>query len=334
MSNESLSSVNLESSLVCRVDSPRPNDAVYDQCISVSGLFLRANETPPPDRVRVFIAGECIGETAIFGISREGFSFRLLCRLAQPIADSKEAVLSVTVAASDHEVPREVASIPIRLLPAELSARHYGEVVHPGNDRLLHREHIYGSGPPAEHASPEAIRLVLEHLAEGSSVVDIGCGAGAFAEPVTTAGHRWLGLEVNPACWSMLEKRGLSFRRITDASTPFPAVDGEWDHAICIEVLEHIAKPEEFLREIARVIRKRAVFSVPNIEVLPYFQSWGVVPWHLLEADHKNFFTRASFGSLLRKFFREVEVFSYGEPPLRTRENIPLHLHLFAIAEK
>ena len=68
-------------------------------------------------------------------------------------------------------------------------------------------------------------------------------------------------------------------------------------------------------------------------EVLPYFKDWEVAPWHLLEAGHKNFFTRASLRALLGKYFARVEVFSYGEHPLRTRDQIALHLHLFAVAE-
>jgi len=110
-------------------------------------------------------------------------------------------------------------------------------------------------------------------------------------------------------------------------------VDREFDHAICIEVLEHIDEPDIFLKEIARVIRGRALFSVPNIEVLPYFKDWEVVPWHLLEAGHKNFFTRASLRELLNKYFGRVEVFSYGQHALRTRDGIALHVHLFAAAE-
>jgi hypothetical protein len=58
------------------------------------------------------------------------------------------------------------------------------------------------------------------------------------------------------------------------------------------------------------------------------------VPWHLLEADHKNFFTRASLHALLRKHFARVEVFSYAAHPLPTPDEVPLHVHLFAIAEK
>jgi SAM-dependent methyltransferase len=176
--------------------------------------------------------------------------------------------------------------------------------------------------------------LLREYLPERSSVVDVGCGAGAYGPGLMADGHDWLGLESNAHCCDLLGRRQLPFRRVKLDSGDLPCADGEWDCAICIEVLEHTKDPETFLREIARAIRGRALFSVPNMEVLPYFHDWRVVPWHLLEGDHKNFFTRASLRNLLERYFRRVEVFSYGEHPLSTPEGVPLHQHFFAVGDK
>jgi hypothetical protein len=126
----------------------------------------------------------------------------------------------------------------------------------------------------------------------------------------------------------------LPFRRVDLESERLPGVDAEFDDAICIEVLEHTKNPEGFAAEIARIIRRRALFSVPNMELLPYLHDWRVVPWHLLEADHKNFFTRASLRALLSRFFSRVEIFPYGEHPLLTRDDVRLYVHFFAVADK
>jgi 2-polyprenyl-3-methyl-5-hydroxy-6-metoxy-1,4-benzoquinol methylase len=198
---------------------------------------------------------------------------------------------------------------------------------------VLHRENIYGSGPPVEQPSPEILNLILDYLPPRSSVVDVGCGAGVFARGLMEAGHKWLGLEVNKYCIELLGRRNLPHRKLQGASPRFPCVDREFDHAICIEVLEHVEDPAGFLGEIARVVRGRALFSVPNMEVIPYFKSWDVVPWHLLEGSHRNFFTRASLRTLLEQHFRRVEVFSYGMHPLPTRDEIALPQHFFAVAE-
>jgi hypothetical protein len=100
------------------------------------------------------------------------------------------------------------------------------------------------------------------------------------------------------------------------------------------EYFQHFTPPEPFLEEISRIVRQRALFSVPNIEVIPYFKDWETVPWHMLEGDHKNFFTRTSLRKVLAPHFWHVEVFSYSEHPLRTRDGIALHAHLCAVADK
>ena len=153
-----------------------------------------------------------------------------------------------------------------------------------------------------------------------------------FAEHVGE--HHWTGMEVDPHCLQLLEQRGLPFRRAARGTERFPCGEEEFDEAICIEVLEHIEHPERFLGEISRIICRRALFSVPNIEVIPYFKDWETVPWHMLEGDHKNFFTRTSLHKLLAPHFPRVEVLSYSEHPLRTRDGIALHAHLFAVADK
>ena len=221
----------------------------------------------------------------------------------------------------------------MELVPARLGERPFGEVVPPERSQVLHRENVYGSGPPIEQASPEVLELLRGYLDSPSSIVDVGCGAGAYASGLVSVGHSWLGLEVGERCLEILERRKLPYRKLIPGNAPWPCVDREFDNAICIEVLEHIAEPAAFLNEIARITRKRVLFSVPNMEVLPYFYDWQAVPWHLLEATHLNFFTRTSLCALLEQHFRHVEVISYGEHPLRTRDDVALHVHLFAIAE-
>lgn len=247
--------------------------------------------------------------------------------------EPREALLRV-VASGDDDLPITIAEQSVRIVPASLRRRPYGEVVFPGNETLLHRENIYGSGPPLEQPGVEVANLIANYLPERASVVDVGCGAGAYGPGLRAAGHEWLGLETNAHCCEILTRRGLPFRRVENATGTLPGEDAEFDCAICIEVLEHAGDPNAFLAEISRLIRHRALFSVPNLELLPYLHDWGVVPWHLLEGDHKNFFTRASLKALLSRFFRSVEIFSYGEHALRTRDGVPLHVHLFAIADK
>jgi SAM-dependent methyltransferase len=344
MPDENMKSNAASLALRAGLDSPAPGQSVCDQAIFLSGWVYAPGRDPSSCQVRAYLDDDCCAETRIIfhrsdvneklglpGDARTGF--RMLGKISATETEPREATLRV-VASWDDGNSSTLAEQPVRIVPALLRERPYGEVVFPENEALLHRENIYGSGPPIEEAGAEVSNLLRAYLPEGSSVVDVGCGAGAYGPPLMAAGHDWLGLETNPHCCGILERRQLPFRRVDPDSRSLPCPDGEWDCAICIEVLEHVKEPETFLREIARVVRGRALFSVPNMEVLPYLYDWRVVPWHLLEGDHKNFFTRASLRNLLTRFFRSVEVFSYGEHPLRTREGVSLHVHLFAVADK
>jgi SAM-dependent methyltransferase len=342
--DENVTSPIVPSSLHAGLDSPTPGQSVYDEAIFVSGWVYEANHQPAPGCVRAYLDGRSCGETHLLfqsadaaerlGVARHAqIGFRILGKLVPLITEPRDAILRVVASWEDGR-SSTLAEQPVRLVPASLRERPYGEVVHPDNETLLHRENIYGSGPPIEEPGLEVSNLLREYLPERSSVVDVGCGAGAYGPGLMATGHDWLGLESNAHCCGILERRQLPFRRVDLESRKLPCTDGEWDCAICIEVLEHVKDPGSFLGEVARVIRGRALFSVPNIELLPYLHDWRVVPWHLLEGDHKNFFTRASLRGLLSQFFNRVEIFSYGEHPLRTREGVPLHVHLLAVADK
>jgi SAM-dependent methyltransferase len=344
MSDQNVKSPAATSGLQAKLEFPAPGQNIYDEAVFLSGWVYAPGRDPASCRVRAYLDDCCFAETRILfhrpdvsqklGLSRGVLTgFRMLGKIRSAATEPHEATLRI-IASWDGDVSSTLAEQPVRLVPALLRERPYGEVVYPENETLLHRENIYGSGPPIEEPGIEVANLLQEYLPDRCSVVDVGCGAGAYGPGLMAAGHDWLGLEANSHCCDILRRRQLPFRRVDLESRVLPCTDGEWDCAICIEVLEHLKDPEIFLREIARVVRGRALFSVPNMEVLPYLHGWRVVPWHLLEGDHKNFLTRASLRNLLARFFREVEVFSYGEHPLRTREGVPLHVHLFAVADK
>lgn len=343
MSDQKVKSSGALSGVQSSLDSPRSNESVYDAAISISGWVYAPERDPASCRVRAYLDGFVVAETRAFSVRPDvckalrlspqvATGFRMLAYAPPLSTEARDVTLRVT-ALWEETGEIEIAARVVRLIPSSLREKPYGEVVHPENATLLHRENIYGSGPPIEAPGPETLSLLRAYLPPQCSVVDIGCGAGAYGPPLIAAGHDWLGLETNSHCCEILQRRQLPFRRVDSEGSELPCGDREWDAAICIEVLEHVKEPDIFLREITRTSRRRALFSVPNLEVLPYFHGWAVVPWHLLEADHKNFFTRASLRSLLERYFRRVEIFSYGEHPLKTRDGVPVHVHFWAIAE-
>jgi SAM-dependent methyltransferase len=234
----------------------------------------------------------------------------------------------------DGDAEYSIGKVSVRLVSGGLEKRCFGKVVFPDAKPGAAPRNIYGSGPPVLEPGNEILRLYPRLSLGWKLGPRCRMRGGAYASGLVAAGHQWTGLELNPHSLQLLQERGLPFRRITPSAQAFPCGNEEFDEVICIEVLEHIEDPKSFLQEVSRVVRKRTLFSVPNIEVIPYFKDWEAVPWHLLEGDHKNFFTRASLRELLAPHFSRVEVFSYIEHPLRTRDGIALHAHLFAVADK
>ena len=331
--------------VVSYLDSPAAGASVYDQCLPISGWLFAPNRDPVGCRVRGWCDGTVIGETRLLFVRTDvsralkigatiPTGFRFLANAGGAGEDARDAEIVVTGSWPNESSEYQIASVAVRLTPASLSQRPHGDVVHPGQQTVLHRDNIYGSGPPVSDPGAETLQLIRDYLPPSGSVVDVGCGAGAYGPPLIAAGYNWLGVETSAHCLGVLSERKLPHRAAEEQTGALPCAPAEFESAICIEVLEHVERADAFLSEIARAVRSRALFSVPNMEVLPYFSTWQVVPWHLLEADHKNFFTRTSLRELLRRHFRHVEVFSYAEHPLRTPDGIPLHVHLFAIADK
>lgn len=224
------------------------------------------------------------------------------------------------------------ASREVALIAHDHRENHYGVLARPDETRIFHRSDIYTSGASVSEANPDCLALVRRYLGTPPCrVLDVGCGFGPYGRALRAEGYDWTGAEIKASDCAELARLGLPHVQLDGRSLPF--ADAAFDAAICIEVLEHIPDPMPFLAEIRRVIRRRLLISVPNVELIPYLHRYAAVPWHLLEGDHKNFFTRPSLRHLLAPHFRNVEVLSYAPHPLRTPEGIALDYHLFAICE-
>jgi 2-polyprenyl-3-methyl-5-hydroxy-6-metoxy-1,4-benzoquinol methylase len=175
---------------------------------------------------------------------------------------------------------------------------------------VLHREHIYGSGPPNEIPN-EGILDILTKWA-GSSVLDVGCGIGVYTAALQARGINAIGIEVDARYVDRARDLGRSVQLYDGVTIPFD--DRSFETVIAIEVLEHVPGWEALLREMIRVASATVVISVPNIGVLPAMSRYLVGPWHLLEATHVNFFTRDILTEVLRRHFSDVgvDVSEYG----------------------
>jgi SAM-dependent methyltransferase len=154
-----------------------------------------------------------------------------------------------------------------------------------GADPLTFWEHIY------------RYRFAT-HFVQGKRVLDIACGEGYGTAALRDAGAASVvGVDIsNEACEHARLKYGLDAR--TGSAEEIPLADDSVDLIVSFETVEHIASPDRFIRECARVLSPggKLVISTPNREV--YRVHRGDNDFHCSEMSHEE------FAVLLNHYFR------------------------------
>ena len=110
----------------------------------------------------------------------------------------------------------------------------------------------------------ERARAALSLLPGGvHSVLDAGCGRGETLQMLTSCGYDASGVDVSSVAVNKAKEQGLK-AEILDLEKD--SIDQEFDTVVCMEVLEHLSKPETALRKLAGVLKDggRLVVSLPN----------------------------------------------------------------------
>lgn len=150
-------------------------------------------------------------------------------------------------------------------------------------------------------------RLIAKELAPrltpGATILDVGCGGGAFLDAASRAGYEARGLDVSEDAAQLCRERGHEatsgdFLQNSNAAT----VDAitMWD------VLEHLRVPGDFLSSVARYVKPGGLFvakvpiygglSVSLSDRLPRLRS------ALLGApDHVQYFTADSINAMVAR---------------------------------
>ena len=117
------------------------------------------------------------------------------------------------------------------------------------------------------------------------------------------AGHDVTALDVNPGYVRRSCQLGVDARLFDGLTIPLP--DASVDTVFMIEVLEHVVDPDRLLAEVSRVVRDNVVITVPNnTQRLSGHIAWS----HMLDIDHKHFFTVETLNELLLARFESVEI--------------------------
>jgi SAM-dependent methyltransferase len=180
---------------------------------------------------------------------------------------------------------------------------------------------VWASVP--EGAEPERFALrrewLLERVAPGASVLDLGCGAGRFAAALAAHGADVVALDAAPEAVRRARDIGVDARVIaTDIALPF--TDDVFEIAWLGETLEHLVDPVGTLHEVRRVLRPEGRLLLTTPDHPPaLLHALADDPARFAEhfsprIDHLRFFNATSLRALLGDLgFQDVEVDSDGE---------------------
>lgn len=98
------------------------------------------------------------------------------------------------------------------------------------------------------------------------SVLDAGCGEGFTLNKLQEAkiGKKLTGFDFLDTAIQIGKKQYPSLNLKQGDIYHIDAKSGTYDVVICSEVLEHLERPEEALKELIRVSKKYVILSVPN----------------------------------------------------------------------
>jgi SAM-dependent methyltransferase len=132
---------------------------------------------------------------------------------------------------------------------------------------------------PRELTSPNTHAVVARLLGDeaGRRVLDVPCGEGAFLARAQRAGVLGYGVDIANRL------RGPDGRFVrADMSAGLPFETGAFDAVVCIDGIEHLERPFDFVRECHRVLRPHGalVVSTPNISALRSRWRWLLTGFH------------------------------------------------------
>ena len=161
-----------------------------------------------------------------------------------------------------------------------------------------------------------ARREMLDFIPAGvTSVLEIGCGSGAFGALVKQSrGCRYTGVELVESEANVARTRldCVVLANIERDALPFSS--GEFDCLVCNDVLEHLTDPWAALKKLVSLLQPggHVVISIPNVRFsevvkgLLFRDEWVYQSQGVLDRTHLRFFTKKTVVDLLESAGTEV----------------------------
>lgn len=117
---------------------------------------------------------------------------------------------------------------------------------------------------PGLHAHVQA--LATTHFRPSARLLDLGCGAGALASRLSSAGFQVTGCDAHP---EVFHKHGHIPFVAADLNQDFAErFDAPFEAIVAVEIIEHLENPWHFMRQCRDLLEPRGKFllTTPNID--------------------------------------------------------------------
>ncbi|MCL2190803.1 MAG: class I SAM-dependent methyltransferase [Treponema sp.] len=154
-------------------------------------------------------------------------------------------------------------------------------------------------------------RELMGRIPGGPRVLDVGCATGALLAFLRGRGWRATGAEISPSAEYARQRRGLDVRRATVEDCAFPAAS--FDLVLASHLIEHLNRPGEFIREVARILSPGGYFllTTPNIDGFQARLFGG--RWRAAIFDHLYLFSARTLRAMLGdRGFATLGVYTWG----------------------
>jgi 2-polyprenyl-3-methyl-5-hydroxy-6-metoxy-1,4-benzoquinol methylase len=166
--------------------------------------------------------------------------------------------------------------------------------------------------PQGGHARLLALALAIRP----SDVLDVGCSSGYLARPLSQAGARVVGIELDPAAAEHARAWCADVVVGNVETVTLPFAPASFDVILCGDLVEHLREPGAVLDRLRPLLRDqgRLVLTTPNVANWTMRLSllagrWRYTDRGILDRTHTHLFTRKTLVETVEGAgFRVVEL--------------------------
>jgi|ERR1051326_2269662 2-polyprenyl-3-methyl-5-hydroxy-6-metoxy-1,4-benzoquinol methylase len=133
----------------------------------------------------------------------------------------------------------------------------------------------------------------------GDSILDVGCGPGAYLQALGDLGHQTTGIDANSLFVQSASKYSPRVYQVDLENERLNRfAEGSFDTVLMLDILEHVEDDVDLLRDALRVCRKNVILTVPT-RMPPAFAGSQFVFGSYLDPTHLRYYSRAELLRLL-----------------------------------